>query len=175
MNDSERRGILLQHYYEVRRKAHGREPSPDQLKGQWNEDEIRRVALLLYQAGLVKGTEVSDADGKLILEPEITHAGIDVIEGNAEPPTSVNQTYHNYNISDSIGVQAGPNNVQHVNVQQVSDAIIQLANGIAATEDEEQKEEAAGRLKALVRHPVFYTLLGAGAETLIAEVMQILG
>ena len=88
----------------------------DRLKvedlGHDHEKQFHRVIRDLRKNGLV---ELDTSEGGHIIDAEITSDGVDVIEGEAESPVALNQTF-NLHGSVTGNVQIGNDNTQNVNV-----------------------------------------------------------
>ena len=160
MKDTELRGILLENYYE-HRKGPSFQPEENDFKPPILESDIIRISKQLDEHGLIQWTPDDtygshDRDYGLI-----TAAGIDVVEGEAEPPIVIK--FQNINISSSSNIQIGDQNIQDIKIS--IENIIQFIDSSSFTTEE--KIEAKSKLKEFLKHPIVASVLGAAASVLI--------
>jgi len=110
MKDSEIRGLVLRAFYEKRHEGFRPWAPSDFPESVGNN--CYRIAQQLWQQNLLDWHGIENGNGTVVNGAgEINAYGVDVIEGNTEPPISITFDYSNtVNVSDSTNVQIGNNN-----------------------------------------------------------------
>ena len=159
MKDTEIRGILLQFYYENRRKPLTR-PNPEDFGGTLTDDEILEVSDQLARHQLLDWKPLRAQNRIINGMGKISPFGIDGIEGTARADITIELAQNkNITITGSSNVIIGDNNSQHL-----TQAVRDLVNAINSSGTNlQQKEEAKGLLQKFVEHPLVNTLVGAAA------------
>ena len=113
MKDYEIRGLLLQRYYERRREGI-QALEPAEFGGKLDKDEINHVSVQLMEYGLIDGEKAESMDqGLQEVFGRITAQGVDVVEGTARAPISINLTEDkSITVTGSHGVVIGDSNTQ---------------------------------------------------------------
>lgn len=166
MKDNDLRGLILRKYYDNRRR--GLFPWTDDdfkdLPQPWGFDakDLYRICDQLYENGLIEWHSVSDNVGQTIGgRGQINAFGVDVIEGNIQPPISINYDYsHNVSVNNSTAVQIGNSNVQELSIGKIITAIDH------STASEEQKAEAKSLLQKFLAHPLVGAIAGGVASNI---------
>ncbi|XOF33745.1 MAG: hypothetical protein ACL93V_00120 [Candidatus Electrothrix sp. YB6] len=168
MNDTELRGLILQYYYDRRRKSSLPAPKPADLDVEVDEQDILQVCDQLGEYNLLKWTASKFTDYDSLGEisfglGKINAYGIDVVEGVATPDIKVKFVQHNNNtvtISDSTNV----NNIIGSNNTLTLPELVKAIESADATPQE--KEEAKTLLRKFLDHPLASTIAGKAAELL---------
>ena len=131
------------------------------------DSRVNRVVQDLKGLNLVRAYDALDGTP---LSPEITPQGVDVVEGEAESPVAVNQTF---NISGPVtGSQFGPgstmNNKVTVHLQELAQAVME-AEGMPKV----SKRTALERLHALASDGTIGN--AAGVAGVILAMLEKLG
>ena len=168
MKDSELRGLILQKYYDKRRKGWFQWKTedfsdvPDTMK--FDAVDLFRACDQLAEYGLIDWKGARGPQNETIGGfGKISAAGADVIEGNVEPPISIvlDQSYR-VAVHHSSNVQIGNANVQDVTIH-----IGQLVSAIdESSVSEEEKREAKSLLKKFLEHPLVSSIAGGLASSL---------
>ncbi len=110
MKDSEIRGLVLRAFYERRHEGFRPWSSSDFPERVGNN--CFRIAQQLWQQNLLDWRGIENGNGAIVAGAgEINANGVDVIEGNTEPPIAITFDYSNtVNVSGSTNVQIGNNN-----------------------------------------------------------------
>lgn len=164
MKDNELRAVVLQKYYDLRNLG----------RFQWCEvefdgqfpiktfGELARICQQLADHGLVDWRPTLGAEGKPVGGiGEITAFGVDVIEGSAPAPISINLDQRHIHIAGSSNIQIGNANVQGVavHVEQILKAIEE--SHASATD----KAEAKTKFSEFLKHPAVTAILGGLASS----------
>jgi hypothetical protein len=149
MTDADRRAIVLRKFYEVRH-SHQWYRMPDD-RNITKEDAFTTVNICtqLDQNGLIEWKPYYEGGAG-----RIKSQGVDVIEGNAQPPIAISIDKR-ISISDSKHVQVGHGNTQDISFNAEKAAI----NRSSATVTE--KEEAKTLLKTLMENPILSKIFGS--------------
>ena len=135
---------MLETLYADRREGKIHRLDPDTLEGRMDKYEVKRIFSDLKAQGLVDGAQLLSGG---VVHPRITAEGIDVVEGSADPPLALNQTF---NVSGPVtGSQFGNGNAMNINVH--LQALVEAVQGSDMSEDE--KRTALERLKAFASSP----------------------
>ncbi len=156
MTDNEKRGLILKEYYKKRKT--GDILLPDKLGVDLPDSEKMRIAVQLYEQGLLKGALAQDKDGVGFFG-EISADGIDVVEGTRESPISINLDARSY----FEGANFGTANVQtgDYSKQEIQNQFEQLVKIIQRAEaPKEEKRALLERLNDFTSHPLAVELFG---------------
>ena len=178
MKDSDLRGILLQQFYDHRKKGmlginvQGmiRPVIPEGS----DEQDVLRICDQLGESGLLDWRGLRDHTGQGFGGGcgKISGAGVDVIEGEAEAPIPIHifdQSHHQQTINitgNQTGVQVGGamSNFE----QTVIESFERIISGINASKvSDEDKREAKSKLASFLGSNAVQTILGAGVKALI--------
>lgn len=167
MKDSELRGLLLQYFYERRRKDTLPAPKAADFGVDVDDQDILHVCDQLGEKGLLKWNSVKSTSGSgdyfLAGIGRINAYGIDVVEENVTPPIKVEFVQHNNNtvtITDSTGV----NNIIGSNNTLTLSELVKAVESADATPQE--KEEAKTLLRKFLDHPLVSAIAGGAAGML---------
>lgn len=164
MKDVELRGLVLTKLYE-KRSARGYVPKSADFTPRIDDSEICRIARQLHEHQLVKANIAESFDGDTqLIAIGITARGADVVESERSPDISIEFMNHQtVNISGSSNVVVGNNNQQTIthSVQE----LVKVIEASAGTPKE--KEEAKGRLRAFLEHPLLAAVAGGAISALI--------
>jgi hypothetical protein len=100
MKDTEIRWLLLQRYYEKRREGFTI-PTLKDFDGKLSEEDILYGSDELGQLGLIEWKSVKDGGRIAAGMGRITPRGVEVVEGEAQSPVSVDRSKQDYNIKGS--------------------------------------------------------------------------
>ncbi len=167
MKDIEARGIVLQFLYEHRRGNFYPEREISPLFQEVGRNEFYRICEQLIECRLVEwdASQVPSKSGGYEWSAhaiKITAAGVDVVESDGRN-SPIPVTIQTFNFPNSQGVQIGNSNSQSLSVS--INQVLRSIDDASATEKE--KEEARGRLRSFLEHPLVTTLVGAGASALL--------
>jgi hypothetical protein len=164
MTDIQLRGLILQKLYQ-NRGNYQYELSEDDFSPPISDDEILRICAQLAQHGMVDAKIVDLLGGdRLMPYCRLSARGVDVVESGSSPDLKVEfMSTPTVNISGSSNFMIGNHNTQHI--QQNFHELIQAIDKSDATP--EQKAEAKGLLRKTLEHPLFNSLVGAGASALL--------
>jgi hypothetical protein len=157
MRDNDLRGIVLQHFYEVRHRDDDM-TSLEEIVAASLPGEVQRVGNIcdqLSQYGLIEWTPLKAMMGTIAGMGRITAAGVDVIEGTALSPITITLHDHSVSVSGS-NVQIGNNNSQTVNM--TIDKMVSAIDHSSASMDE--KAEAKTLLQRIGENKLLATVLG---------------
>jgi len=159
VSDTELRGVVLRRYYDRRRdgKISFRQTDfPDIPVA-----EIHRISKQLSEHALIEWKGIPETGTVLKAIGSITAFGVDVIEGTETPPLSI--TFDQWQIT-VIGShnQIGDGNIQDVKIS--LEKLIAAINGSTASDGE--KDEAKGRLKRFLEHPLVTSIAGGLASVI---------
>jgi hypothetical protein len=168
MKDIEARGVVLQFLYERRREGFYPDRDVSPLFQGSGRDEFYRVCKQLVDSGLVEW-EAWEVPSERRAGYEwsahsirITPAGINAVESEGRSsPLPIN--FQQIVIQHSTGFQIGDHNSQSIAI-----TFNQILRGIEeADAPTEAKEEAKGRVRELLEHPLVNTVLGAAASAIL--------
>lgn len=167
MTDNDLRAILLKKFYDKRSNGgfQWEKEDFDDVEETLSFQEILRVCDQLNDHGLVQWKSIKAAGGIAVGgHGKISACGVDVIEGTAKSPISINLD-HSVTVHGSSHVQIGNNNVQgiEIHIQSLIDGIEKSAG------TPEQKTEAKSKLKEFLE--VAKVLIPAAA-TIIPSLMK---
>ena len=165
MRDTELRGILLETYY-GHRKDSPFQPEENVFDPPILESEIIRISKQLDEHGLIKWTPDGTFGSHDRGCGQITALGIDVVEGELEPPIGIK--LQNIYISSSSNIQIGDQNIQDIKIS--IENIIQSIDKSSFSPKE--KAEAKSKLKEFLKHPLVASVLGAAASALIESLSK---
>ena len=158
MKDNELRAIVLEKFYAKRREGMIQLQAEDfaDVKEDLAWEDIHRVCDQLGDYGLINWQAAKGRGGMTVAGyGEIKGPGVDVIEGSATPPISMNFD-HSVTIHGSSNIQVGNNNTQDITI-----TIGRLTEEIdRATAPEAEKAEAKSRLNSLLSHPLVSAIVG---------------
>lgn len=167
MKDSELRGLILQKYYDKRRdgwfqwQAEDFSDVPDTVD--FDAVDLFRACDQLAENGLIDWKPLRDHVNQTIGGVgKISAAGVDVIEGNVDPPISIvlDQSHH-VAVHHSSNVQIGNENVQGVTIH--FEKLIAAIDKSSASEKD--KREAKSLLKKFLEHPLVSSIAGGLASS----------
>ena len=162
MKDTVLRGIVLQHYYEKRRKGMFT-PHEKDFEQQITIEDICSISQQLGEHGLIKWKEIKNVGGIYFGMGQISASGIDVVEGVATPDIKIEFVQNkSINITGSSHVIVGDHNQQ--NISHHVKEIVRAIDESQATP--EQKAEAKGLLRKFIAHPMV-TAVAGGAISLL--------
>ncbi|MCI5127750.1 MAG: hypothetical protein D3907_04465 [Candidatus Electrothrix sp. AUS3] len=169
MKDTELRGLILQYFYDRRRKDRLPAPKPADLDVDVDDQDILQVCDQLREYNLLKWTASKSTDYDSLGEisfgfGKINAFGIDVVEGEATPEIKVEFVQHNNNtvtITDSTGV----NNIIGSNNTLTLHELVKAVQSTDATKQE--KEEAKSLLRKAFKNPTIAAILGGSASQLL--------
>ncbi|MCI5160318.1 MAG: hypothetical protein D3906_18215 [Candidatus Electrothrix sp. AUS1_2] len=171
MKDTELRGLILQYYYDRRRKGILRAPQPADLSVEVDEQDILHVCDQLGEHGLMRWNSLkSNEFGMPAIRAgagEINAFGIDVVEGAATPDIKVEFVQHTnnstVNITGSTHVIAGNSITGNNNTLTLSG----LAEAIeSADATPQEKEEAKTLLRKFLEHLLVSAIAGSAVGLL---------
>ena len=158
MKDNELRAIALEKFYAKRREGVVQLQAKDfaNVKDDLEWEDIYRVCDQLGDYGLINWQSAKGIGGMTVAGyGEIKGPGVDIIEGTATSPISMNFD-HRVTIHGSSNIQVGNNNTQDITI-----TIGRLTEEIdRAAAPEAEKEEAKSRLNALLSHPLVSAIVG---------------
>jgi hypothetical protein len=150
MTDDERRGLLLEKYYQ-RRKERLIGLVPSDFDGRLNEHDILNTAGQLADHGLIHWRPNMGQGGVGGGMGTITAAGVDVVEGRRAPPVEI-QFSHDRSLQLSASAEMASANDTS---QGVEVAIERLARAIdASNASAADKRAATALLRAFQQHPL---------------------
>jgi hypothetical protein len=165
MKDNELRAVVLQKYYELRRRG----------MFQWCEvelednfpikefGELARICDQLAEHGLIEWKPTRGPFNRAIGGfGKISAFGVDVVEGTAQSPITIKFDHsHTVHVSNSMGVQIGNNNTlsSQMTIEEINAAIDHSGFSVA------EKEEAKSALSKFLEHPVIAAIIGGLAST----------
>jgi hypothetical protein len=151
VKDSDARGIILRRLYDLRdEKNHANEGDFEDLGVE--SATLGRLLEQLADKNLIRWNPIKGAMGVgyLALMARIAASGVDVIEGNIQPPISITVD-SSINVHGSQGVQIGGQG----NVQNLTMDVHKLMNVVdQGTGTIQEKEEAKSLLKKLFENPL---------------------
>lgn len=155
MKDTEMRGLLLRKYYDHRREDWWY-PSTGDLNNLLADTDIFYVSEQLAELGLLEWKPLRQlgSEGGIGMG-HITAAGVDVVEGVAQPPPSIE--IRNYTVSGANFGIVGDNNQQSIEI--AIEKIVSAINNSSV--DEGSKAEAKGLLRKFLEHPLVSAIAGA--------------
>lgn len=130
-----------------------------------NVDEGDKIIRLIHEKEFVYTvTEVDFYSGGHAHSRLAPHYQLTITKDSAIPKSSPSTTTNHINIHASTGIQIGNHNVQHLEA-----GLKELLSAIDKSEGEPaSKEEAKGRLKGFLEHPLTASAVGAGLPALMA-------
>jgi hypothetical protein len=162
MTDEERRGLLLEKYYQ-RRKERLIGLVPSDFEGQLNEHDILNTAGQLADHGLIHWRPNMGHGGVGGGMGTITAAGVDVVEGRRAPPVEIRFS-RDRSLQLSASAEVAP---AHDTSQGVEVAIERLARAIdASNASAADKRAATALLRAFQQHPLLRIIAQGDAEQL---------
>lgn len=167
MKDIEARGVVLQFLYERRREGYYPKRDVSPLFQEAGRDEFYRICEQLIEYRLIEwdASKVASVKGGYEWSAhsiKITAAGVDAVESEGRSsPLPIN--FQQIVIQHSTGFQVGDHNSQSISINQILRGIEE------ADAPAEAKEEAKGRLRALLEHPLVNTVLGAAASAILGS------
>jgi hypothetical protein len=140
MKDNELRGLILQEYYNRRRKPVNM-LKEDDFQPPINKEDILYISEQLAQHGLIEWRPIKNGPKLVEGSGRITAPGIDIIENKGIKPPIQILIPQNININNSTGVQVGNNNTQNknININENSQLFIDIES--ALKEEIENAEE----------------------------------
>jgi len=170
MKDTELRGLILQYFYDRRRKDRLPAPKPADLDVDVDVDDqdILQVCDQLREYNLLKWTASKSTDYDSLGEisfgfGKINAFGIDVVEGEATPEIKVEFVQHNNNTVTITG-STGVNNIIGSNNTLTLPELVKAVESADATPQE--KEEAKTLLREFLEHPLVSAIAGGAAGLL---------
>lgn len=162
MKDTELRGLILQYFYDRRRKDRLPAPKPADLDVDVDDQDILQVCDQLGEHNLLKWTASKSTDYDSLGEisfgfGKINAFGIDVVEGEATPDIKVTFVQHNNNTVTITGSQ-GVNNIIGSNNTLTISELVKAVESADATPQE--KEEAKSLLRKFLEHPLVSKIAG---------------
>jgi hypothetical protein len=156
MKDSERRGIILERFYDARHKVDWLEFEALRTHVTMDWTEISNICKQLGQHGLIEWQSFDTLTGNIPMRGRITASGIDVIEGNTSAPISIILHDHSVRVSGSTNVQIGNSNTQTLQneIQRILTKIEQ------SNAPPSEKQEAKSLLERLSNNALLVSLLG---------------
>jgi hypothetical protein len=167
MKDNELRGLILQKYYEKRRDGWIQWQDPDfedlPKTVEFDAVDLFRACDQLGEHGLIEWKPLHDGKGQTSGGAgKISAFGVDVIEGNVQPPISIMlDQSQNVSVSSSSNVQIGNANIQNVSVH-VEKLIEAIENSSASPKE---KTDAKSLLKKFLEHPLVTSIAGGIASS----------
>jgi hypothetical protein len=152
VKDADRRALILRKFYDERHIRSWVSMPVD--PGASPEDKliVFNICKQLAEHGLLEWNPVMGSGPNGM--GHITASGVDVIEGNAQPPIAISIDNRSYSISHSVGVQIGDGNVQgDVRVKMILDAVDRASATPA------QKEEAKSLLAKIVENQTLWSVI----------------
>jgi hypothetical protein len=153
MKDSEARGIVLRKCYELRGSQSHLEMRDFEDTG-LPSDLVGRMLEQLSEKQLIswnpRRSSMTSETRYLVIMAKITAFGVDVIEGDAQPPMAININA-SVNVHGSQGVQIGGQG-NTLNVTLDVERLNSFINSSGASVHE--KEEAKGILKKMFENPL---------------------
>jgi hypothetical protein len=146
MTDSELRRVMLQKFYEARRQGYVQIPVDDTFDRETSFDIVRQLA----EHGLLNWKPLIATDFRTAMA-QITAEGIDVIEGNKPPPTSIAPI----SVIGSSNVQVGDRNIQGVSAETLNMAIEH------SNITESERREAKSLLERFLGNPLITKIFGS--------------
>jgi hypothetical protein len=142
MKDNELRGVILEKFYEMRRKEDF-EPKPNDFNPPMPPEDLYRICDQLYEHGLIHWHVIKSKDGCHGCSGKITAHGVDIVEKEGKnSPINIVITSNIYNQSFIFDIEQ---------------LIIKL-NNIDASDEE--KHEAKSRLRSFIEHPLVTSIVG---------------
>ena len=169
MKDNELRGLILQKYYDNRRRDlfpwanDDFKDLPDSIN--FDEKDLYRICDQLAECGLIDWHPALGNRGETIGgHGRISAGGVDVIEGTAISPISITlDQSHHVSIQNSSNVQ-----VVNSNVQEISNHIGKIITAIDhSNATESEKAEAKSLLKKFLEHPLVTSIAGGAASSML--------
>ena len=152
MTDIKLRSELLTRLYALRSKDYvivGQDSATNP-----DAREELRIAQQLQDHGLIK---LAILNRHLGASARITASGVDVMEGNIQPPIAIHMDKRQtINISGSSSFQVGDHNSQSITVG--IEALVQQIDASSATFEE--KVEAQSLVRKLLEHPLVSAIVG---------------
>ena len=163
MKDKQIRTIVLQKFYEKRREGIY-QPSPDEFTGDPDYVAVMHICDQLSEHGLIDWKPLRMRGMTVQGAGKITALGVDVIEseGRTAPVEFAFPVSQHFTFNSPSNVQVGNNNIQ--NVQQVFNDLLRKIDSLDATDEE--KAEAKGLVRSLLKHPLVSSILGGLAGSL---------
>jgi hypothetical protein len=156
MRDTERRGIVLERFYDARHRVDWLEFDALRTHLTMDQTELANICNQLGQHGLIDWESVDTLTGNIPLRGRITASGIDVIEGTAPAPISITLHDHSVRVTGSTNVQIGNANTQTVRLQ-----IKKILTKIEQAEvSQPEKQEAKSLLERLSNNALLVSVLG---------------
>lgn len=166
MSDYELQMDVLQKYYENRRKISNVILDPNSFPFEINDEEIKRISLLLDEQNLINAATTKSASGYIyFLGGMINSSGIKVIEQKSL--TGEIPVINNYNIDNSNGIQIGNGN----NMSFTYNYDIEFNELISKIEKSEESPEKKSKAIELLKKGVAY-LGKEGTKAMISNFMK---
>lgn len=160
MKDNELRGVVLQKFYDLRRRGPfqwaeiGEEGNDDAFFEKVGAD-LFRICDQLAEHGLIEWESLPDGRGRSCGgHGQISADGIDIVEGNTRPPVSISFD-NSIRVESSSHVQVGNSNIQTGDIS--LEKLIAAINNSRATENE--KAEAKSLLTKVLENPILAAVL----------------
>lgn len=156
MRDTDRRGIVLERFYDVRHKVDWLEFDALRTHVTMDQVELANICKQLDQHGLIEWESIDTMTGNIPMRGRITAGGIDVIEGTAPAPISITLHDHSVSVTGSTNVQIGNANTQSVQLE--IKKILTKIDQTGASQPE--KQEAKSLLERLSNNALLVSLVG---------------
>ena len=178
ITDTALRGIILKKYYDKRKEGSFQWKDEDfaDLTADFDGDDLFRICDQLANHGLIDWRGVPNHQGKTIGGlGKINANGVDVIEGNVEPPIAITVDQSNtFSVHAPSNFQVGSHNTQlagnnvslDVSLGQIGDSI---SNSPASAA---QKEEAKSVIARAFEHPAVKSVLGTAVESAVNAILK---
>jgi hypothetical protein len=165
--DKQIRGVVIKRLYERRNDNHG---TPVMLQISEFPDygyvELQRICRQLEEQNLIDWTPMMSGGGENVGHARLTASGIDIAEGNREPPIAITLD-QSVNVHNSQNVAIGNDNTQHWQGQ--FEALIKQID--ASTSSPAEKQQAKSILKALLSNPIVAAIAGASVGALLKQLL----
>jgi hypothetical protein len=156
MRDTERRGIVLERFYDVRHKVDWFDFNALRTHVMMDQTELANICKQLGQHGLIEWESVDTLTGNIPMRGRITASGIDVIEGTAPAPISITLHDHSVRVTSSSNVQIGNANTQTVQLE-IKKILTKIEQAGAS---QSEKQEAKSLLERLSNNALLVSLVG---------------
>lgn len=165
MKDNELRGLVLQKFYDLRRRGFFQWVEIEDLEDSFMNavgDDLLRICDQLGEHNLIDWKPETDGRVTCAGVGKISAHGIDVVEGNARADISVSIDNRNVSITSSSNVIIGNSNTQNISNDVIN--IIEAINNASCSEAE--KKNAKSALRQFLEHPATIAVLGGLASSL---------
>ena len=178
ITDTALRGIILKKYYDKRKEGGFQWKNEDftDTKEEFDEGDLYRICDQLSDHGLIDWKALPGRQGQTIGGfGKINANGVDVIEGNVEPPIAIKVDQSNtFSVHAPSNFQVGSHNTQLAgNNISLDVSLGQIGNSISnSAASPAEKAEAKSVIARAFEHPAVKTVLGTAVESAVNAILK---